>query len=330
MPLRNATLRQLRVFEAVARHLSYSRAAAELHLTQPAVSMQVRALEGLAGLPLLEQIGRRTFLTDAGREVLARTRAVAREIATADEALRAMLGTTEGSLTLALVSTAKYLAPPLLAGFLKAHPRVTLKLAVDNREAVLAQLAANEVDFAIMGRPQPGVGLEAAPFARHPHVMIAAPTHPLASRRRVPLARVAAETFIMREPGSGTRGLLERLFAQHGLTINVSMEMASNETIKQAVQAELGVSFLSLDTVGLELAAGRLAVLDVVGLPIVRDWHVVHLAQKRLSPVAAALKTYLIAEGGRLLDVQRGHAAPAHRGARRSAHPARPGRLPRR
>jgi DNA-binding transcriptional LysR family regulator len=306
MPLRNATLRQLKVFEAVARHLSFSRAAEELHLTQPAVSMQVGALEDLAGLPLFEQVRKKTFLTDAGRELLARTRAVAREIAAAEETLGAMRGMTAGHLTIALVSTAKYLTPPLLAGFLKAHPGVTLKLAVDNREAVVAQLAANEVDFAIMGRPPQGMDMIAEPFARHPHVMIAAPSHPLAGRRRVALARVAAETFIMREPGSGTRGLLERLFAQHALPLNVSMEMASNETIKQAVQAEMGVSFLSLDTVGLELAAGRLALLDVSGLPIVRDWHVVHLTPKRLSPVAAALKAFLLAEGARLLDLQRG------------------------
>ena len=313
MALRNATLRQLKVFEAVARHLSFSRAAQELHLTQPAVSMQVKALEDLAGLPLFEQLRRKTYLTDAGRELLSRTRAVTREIAAAEEALGAMRGTTEGRVTIALVSTAKYLTPPLLAGFLKAHPRVTLKLAVDNREAVVAKLAANDVDFAIMGTPPQGRGMVAAPFARHPHVMIAAPTHPLAGRRRIPLARVAAETFIIREPGSGTRGLLERLFAGAGLPLNVSMEMASNETIKQAVQAEMGVSFLSLDTVGLEVAARRLTVLDVAGLPIVRDWHVVHLADKRLSPVAAATKAYLLAEGGRLLDRQRAAEAPSAR-----------------
>ena len=306
MPIRHSTLRQLKVFETVARHLSFSRAAAELHLTQPAVSMQVKNLEAQAGLPLFEQIGRKTFLTDAGRELLTRARAVAREIDAAEAALAALSGATAGHLTIALVSTAKYLAPPLLAPFLKAHPGVTLKLAVDNREAVVRELAANEVDFAIMGRPPQGMDMTAAAFARHPHVMIAAPGHPLARRRRIPLARVAGETFIVREPGSGTRGLLERLFAQHALPLNVSMEMASNETIKQAVQAEMGVSFLSLDTVGLELAAGRLVVLSVVGLPILRDWHVVHPVTKRLSPVAAALKTFLVAEGAAILDRQRG------------------------
>ena len=301
MPLHHATLRQLRVFEAVARHLSFSRAAEELHLTQPAVSMQVKALEAQAGLALVEQIGRRIYLTAAGRELHSRAQAIARELGAADAALSAMRGLTQGPLTIALVSTAKYVAPPLLRRFLKAHPGVTLRLDVDNREKVITALAANAVDLAIMGRPPQNLETVAEPFAPHPHAIVAAPSHRLARRRRVPLERVARETFIIREPGSGTRGLLERLFAEHGLALQVSMEMASNETIKQAVAAEMGISFLSLHTVGLELATRTLVLLDVAGLPIVRDWYVVHLAQKRLSPVAAALKAYLLAEGTREL-----------------------------
>jgi DNA-binding transcriptional LysR family regulator len=301
MPLHHATLRQLRVFEAVARHLSFSRAAEALHLTQPAVSMQVKALEAQAGLALVEQIGKRIHLTAAGRELQLRAQAIARELGAADAALSAMRGLTRGPLTIALVSTAKYVAPPLLGRFLKAHPGVTLRLDVDNREKVIAALAANAVDLAIMGRPPHNLETAAEPFARHPHAIVAAPGHPLARRRRVPLERVARETFIIREPGSGTRGLLERLFAEHGLALQVSMEMASNETIKQAVAAEMGISFLSLHTVGLELATRTLVLLDVAGLPIVRDWYVVHLAQKRLSPIAAALKAYLLAEGAREL-----------------------------
>lgn len=301
MPLHHATLRQLRVFEAVARHLSFSRAAEALHLTQPAVSMQVKALEAQAGLALVEQIGKRIHLTAAGRELQLRAQAIARELGAADAALSAMRGLTRGSLTIALVSTAKYVAPPLLGRFLKAHPGVTLRLDVDNRERVIAALAANAVDLAIMGRPPQNLETSAEPFARHPHAIIAAPGHRLAGRRRVPLERLARETFIIREPGSGTRGLLERLFAERGLALQVSMEMASNETIKQAVAAEMGISFLSLHTVGLELATRTLVLLDVAGLPIVRDWYVVHLAQKRLSPVAAALKAYLLAEGAREL-----------------------------
>ena len=315
MPMRHATLRQLRVFEAVARHLSFSRAAAELHLTQPAVSMQVKALEQEAGLALVEQVGKKIHLTEAGRELQARAHAIDRELRAAEEALGAMRGLTRGRLTIGLVSTAKYFVPELLGRFLKAHPGVTVKLEVDNREAIIGLLAANAIDLAIMGRPPQNVDTAAEDFAPHPHVVIASPDHPLAGRRRIPLARLAEETFVIREPGSGTRGLLERLFAEHRLALKVSMEMASNETIKQAVIAGMGVSLLSLHTVGLELATRRLVILEVAGLPIVRKWYVVHLAQKRLSPVAEALKRFLLAEGGRHLAAL---GAPAQDGKART------------
>jgi LysR family transcriptional regulator, low CO2-responsive transcriptional regulator len=301
MSLRHATLRQLRVFEAVARQLSFSRAAAELHLTQPAVSMQVKQLEAQAGLALFERLGKKIFLTEAGEELHQHSRVIAQQLRDADEALAARKGLSQGRLVITMVSTAKYLVPPLLARFLKQHPGVTVKLSANNREVVLKQLAENEVDLAIMGRLPEGMEAVAEPFARHPHVIIAAPDHPLAKKRRIALARLAKETFLIREPGSGTRGLLERLFAEHRLPLNVSMEMASNETIKQAVQAGMGISLLSLHTIELELKARRLAVLDVQGLPIVRDWHVVHLAAKRLSPVAQAFRDFLLSTAGKLV-----------------------------
>ena len=320
MPVRHATVRQLRVFDAVARHLSYSRAAEELHLTQPAVSMQVKALESQAGLALLEQVGKRVYITDAGRVVHARAHTVIRELAEADEALAAMRGLTQGRLPIAAVSTAKYFAPPLLARFLQAHPAVQLELAIDNREAVIAKLAANEVDLAIMGRPPANLDTAAQPFAPHPHVVIAPAGHPLARRRRLGVADLAREPFVVREPGSGTRTLLEKYFADHGLSVPVAMQMASNETIKQAVIAGLGLSFLSRHTLGLELAAGRLVALDVVGLPLLREWHVVHLAPKRLSPVAAACRAFILAEAPRLLaSPEWGGAGSPARAKRRRA-----------
>jgi DNA-binding transcriptional LysR family regulator len=304
MTLRHATLRQLQVFEAVARHLSFSRAAAELHLTQPAVSMQVKLLEEQAGLPLFERLGKKIFLTEAGAELHQHSRVIAQQLRDADEALAARKGLSQGRLVITMVSTAKYFVPPLLARFLEQHPGVTVKLSANNREVVLKQLADNEVDFAIMGRPPQRMDAVAEAFARHPHVVIAAPGHPLARKRRIPLARLAEETFLIREPGSGTRALLERLFAEHHLALNVSMEMASNETIKQAVQAGMGISLLSLHTIGLELEMRRLAILDVQGLPIVRDWHVVRLAAKRLSPVAQAFRAFLLSEAGKLIPVK--------------------------
>ena len=302
--LRHVTLRQLRVFEAVARNLSFARAAEELHLTQPAVSMQVKILEEQAGLPLFERLGKKIFLTEAGAEFHQHSRAISQRLRDAEEALAARKGLSQGRLVITMVSTAKYIAPPLLARFLKKHPGVTVKLSANNREIVLKQLADNEVDFAIMGRPPQRMEAVAEPFARHPHVIIAAPDHPLAGKRRIALARLAKETFLIREPGSGTRGLLERLFSEHRLPLNVSMEMASNETIKQAVQAGMGISFLSLHTIGLELKTRRLAVLHVQGLPIVRDWYVVHLATKRLSPVAQAFKAFLLAEARALMPIR--------------------------
>jgi DNA-binding transcriptional LysR family regulator len=309
MTFKNATLRQLKVFEAVARKLSFSRAAGELHLTQPAVSMQVKLLESQAGLPLFEQIGKRIHLTEAGQELYRRSLAVADELRAAEEALNSLRGLERGHLHIALVSTATYFAPPLLARFLKTHPGVTAKLSVNNRETVLAKLAANEVDLAITGYPPEHLDTVAEAFAPHPHVIVAHPAHALSGKRRVPLKRVAAETFLMREPGSGTRGLLERLFAGHRLPLRVNMEMASNESIKQAVMAEMGIAFLSLHTVGLELTTGRLVTLDVQGLPIVRHWYAVHLAQKRLSPIALALKQFLRQEAGSFLAGW-GHATP--------------------
>jgi DNA-binding transcriptional LysR family regulator len=232
-----------------------------------------------------------------------------------------MRGLTQGRLTIGLVSTAKYFVPELLGRFLKAHPGVTVRLEVDNREAIIGLLAANAIDLAIMGRPPQNVETVAEEFAPHPHVIIAPPDHPLAGKRRIPLERLAEQTFVIREPGSGTRGLLERLFDEHKLALKVSMEMASNETIKQAVIAGMGVSLLSLHIVGLELATRRLAILDVAGLPIVRNWYVVHLAQKRLSPVAEALKGFLLAEGGPHLARLE---APARRSPRTWARRAKP------
>jgi len=226
---------------------------------------------------------------------------VADELRAAEESLNAMRGLERGRLHIALVSTATYFAPPLLARFLKVHPGITVRLAVSNRETVLAQLAANEVDLAITGRPPEHLDALAEAFAPHPHGIVAHPAHTLAGRRRITLARVAGEPFVLREPGSGTRGLLERLFAGHRLPLKVGMEMAGNESIKQAVMAEMGISFLSLHTVTLEIATGRLVMLDVEGLPVRREWYIVHLAQKRLSPVAQALKRFLQQEAGSFL-----------------------------
>jgi DNA-binding transcriptional LysR family regulator len=295
--LRDATLRQLQTFDVAARTLSFSRTSEAVHLSQPAVSMQMKALEELVGVPLFERIGRRLHLTAAGEELARHAREVLRALELADEALAALRGLRGGRIRVAVTSTAKYFAPKLIASFTQRHPEVELRLLVSNREAVVAALEANEVDLAVMGRPPEGLDTVAAAFADHPLVVIAAPDHPLAGRRTVALAALARETFLVREPGSGTRAAMERFFAEHGLEVRVGMEMASNETIKQAVMAGMGLSFISRHTVGLELSTGDLALVHAPGLPVVRTWHVVHLAAKRLSPAADAFKAFLLDEG---------------------------------
>jgi DNA-binding transcriptional LysR family regulator len=304
MSIQRVSLRQLKVFEAAARNRSFSKAAQLLHLTQPGVSMHIKELESNAGLPLFERIGKKLHVTEAGQELLARVREILRSLKDAEEALDGLKGLKRGRINLAVVSTAKYFAPRLLARFGKDFPELEIRLAVNNRDSVIEQLLANEVDLAIMGRSPQTLDAVAEPFAQNPHVIIAAPTHPLAGVRRIPIDRVARETFIVREPGSGTRLATQQFFEERRLSFRVAMEMASNETIKQAVMAGMGVSFISRHTLDLELQTGRLVVLDVSGTPVIRQWHVAHLAKKRLSPTAAAFKRFVLSQGKYLLRAQ--------------------------
>jgi DNA-binding transcriptional LysR family regulator len=292
----------MRVFAAVARNLSFTRAARELHLTQPAISQQVKLLEEDIGMPLFEQIGRKVHLAPAGVELLRYTEQAMELLRQASESLAAMRGLKRGVLKLGAVSTAKYFAPSLLSAFTPAYPEVTIKFEVGNREEIIQQLAANEIDMVIMGRPPRELETVAEPFAKHPLVIIASPTHPLASKRRIRLSQLATEYFLIREEGSGTRASMERVFGEREVPFRVSMEVSSNETIKQAVMANIGLSFISSHTVGLELAAGKLVILDVVGLPIVRDWYVIHLRDKVLAPIPAAFRAFLLEHGARIIQ----------------------------
>ncbi len=302
----HVTFRQLRVFEAVARNLSFSRAAEELHLTQPAVSMQIKQLEENAGLPLFEQLGKKIFLTEAGRELFHYARAIAQQLNEAEAVLTELKGLKRGKLNISVVSTANYFAPQLLAVFCRRHENVTLSLNVANRESMLHQLADNEMDMAIMGQPPEGLDIEAAPFMENPLVVIASPTHPLAREHGISPERLANETFIVREKGSGTRGAMERFFQQHGMTLHTGMEMSTTEAIKQAVQADMGLAVVSLHTIALELETRRLAVLDVVSFPLSRYWYVAHRKGKRLSAVAQAFKEFLVDEAAQVLAGDKG------------------------
>jgi DNA-binding transcriptional LysR family regulator len=299
--MRNITLRQMRVFAAVARYRSFTKAARELHLTQPAISQQIKLLEIEVGLPLLEHVGRQIHLTAAGDELLRYASQVTELLREAGESLAAMRGLKRGVLKLGAVSTAKYFAPSLLSAFAPAYPEVTIRFTVGNREEIIQQLAANETDLVIMGRPPRELTTIAEPFAKHPLVVIASPHHPLAGKRRIPLERLGSENFIIREEGSGTRASMEHVFSKRGVPIRVLMEVSSNETIKQAVMAGMGIGFISIHTVGLELAAGKLVMLNVTGLPLIRDWFVIHMRDKRLSPIAVAFRSFLLEKAATII-----------------------------
>jgi DNA-binding transcriptional LysR family regulator len=285
----------------VARHLSFSRAAEELHLTQPAVSMQVKQLEGQAGLPLTEMIGKKVFLTQAGEEVARHARLIAQQLREAGEAIDALKGVRGGTLSLGVISTAKYFAPRLLAEFRRRQPGIELRLGVYNRETVLRKLSENEIDLAIMGQPPNDFPTVAEAFADHPLVIIAAPEHPLARKKQIDPVLLNEETFLIREPGSGTRATMERYFAEAGVIPRQRMELVSNEALKQAVMADLGLAFISAHTVSLECEVGRLVVLSVTGTPIIRRWYVVQRAEKKLLPVAETFRSFLIAEAPAML-----------------------------
>ncbi|NOZ11533.1 MAG: LysR family transcriptional regulator [Gammaproteobacteria bacterium] len=297
----HVTLRQLQVFEAVARHLSYTQAAQELHLTQPAVSMQIKQLEENIGLALLEQLGKQTFLTEAGREMHHYSRSIAQQLTEASEVIEQLKGMKCGRLVIAVAGTANYFAPRLLAVFSRQYEGVTVSLDVTNRAGLLQHLEDNDSDMVIMGMPPKEMELDAAAFMDNPLVIIAPKDHELANTNNIPLSRLQRETFVVREQGSGTRIAMERFFTENGISITTGMEMSSNEAIKQAVEAGLGLGIVSLHTLELELETQRLVVLNAESFPILRRWYVVHRHGKRLSPVALAFKQFMLTEAGRLL-----------------------------
>lgn len=294
------TLRQLEILEAVARCGSFSRASAELHLTQPAVSMQIKQLEATLGLPLFEHMGKRIELTQAGQKTLRAGAAIGRELANLEQTLADLQGLKGGTLTVSAASTASVFAARLLALFRALHPDVHLSLNVVNRETLLRHLAGNTVDLVLMGKPPDGLDLTARPFMDNPLVVIAATTHPLAGIHGIPLARLLEEPLIGREQGSGTRSALENFLAENALSFIPAMEMNKNEAIKQAVEAGLGLGVVSLHTVQAEIASGQLCVLDVQGFPLKRQWYLVQREGKRLSPAAQAFTELVLTEAERM------------------------------
>lgn len=300
--MKNATLRQLRLFAHAAHTLSFADTARALHLTPPAVSIQLKQLEGHVGTDLFEQIGKRMQLTFAGREMLTHVNAIIDQIRAAEESLRLLQGLEGGELNVGAISAGDHFFPYLLAEFRRRHPGIGLKLRIMNREQLHLALLSGELDLGISGRPPDRADIVGEPFAPHPSVIICHRKHPLAKQARVPLADLKGEPFIVRERGSGTRIAMEETFTKRRVVPVIAMELGSNETIKRAVAAGFGLGFVSAHVIAFDIRAKRLAVVDVEGFPVMRRWHVIERRNRRLPPAAFAFKRMLLAEGAKLIE----------------------------
>ena len=291
------TMRQLQVFEAVARHLSFTRAAEELHLTQPAVSMQVKQLELMIELPLFEQLGKKIHLTAAGNAMVRHSRTMMAHLNEIERDINCLRSIDGGQLKICIASTINYFATRLLVKFHDKYKTVDISLEVTNREELIKRLDANQPDLVLMGQPPPELDVEAEAFMENPLIIIAHGQHPLAHSKNIPITEIADETFVMREPGSGTRTALKRIFHERGVAPKPGIQLSSNETIKQSVEAGLGLAMVSFHTVELELDAGRLVALDVENFPVMRKWYVAYRRGKQLSITAKVFIEFVLHEG---------------------------------
>jgi len=315
--MRNVTIRQLQIFAEAAQRLSFARVAELLHLSPAAVSFQIKQIESMSGFPLFERVGKKVALTEAGSGLLTYAKIILQALHDADKTMQGLNGLTGGHVTLGLVSTAKYIVPHMLARFQASYPGIAISLMDGNRRQIIEALLKGGIDLAVMGRPPPGADVVAEPFAPHPSVIIVAPAHPLAGEKALAPNMLADEPFVVREEGSGTRALLDRFFETAGFAPRIAMTTSSNETIKQAVMAGMGIALISHHTIGLEHGLGLLATLEVDGFPLMRTWFVVHRRNMPLLPVHARLQRFLIEQGQAIIDdLGRGHEeiAPRIRG----------------
>ncbi len=295
--VRDITMKQLRALSAAVQAGTVSGAAKMLHVTPPAVSLQLKQFEQLVGLDLLERNRDGLKPTTAGLEILNATKSIELLLSNCSDSLDSIKGMTKGTVRVGVVSTAKYFAPRALAAFKKLHPEIEMNLQVGNRTETVAALEALEFDFAIMGRPPKQFEVVRAEIGPHPHILIAPPDHRLAGKKNLKPQNLIQEAFLLREQGSGTRALTENLLIEAGASLSIGMEMGSNETIKQAVMAGLGIALISAHTVSVELTEGRLAMLDVEGFPIERNWQIIRRSQKRLMPAGRALWDFMTEHG---------------------------------
>jgi LysR family transcriptional regulator, low CO2-responsive transcriptional regulator len=299
--MKNLTIRQIRIFIAAAKHMSFSRAAEELHVTAPAVSLQIKEMEADIGVSLFARTGRSIELTSAGEYFLLYARRIIVTLKEAGDTMERMKGLDARILKIGLVSTAKYFVPQILGQFKREYPKTQIRIEVRNRQQLVELLREGDIDIAIMGRPPREIDTRVEAFAEHPHVFIASPENPLAGRENITPKALNHFELITREQGSGTRHIMETYLAEHEASPVVTMEMSSNESIKQAVMANLGISFVSLHTIGLELENRQLVILDVQDTPIIRTWHVVALSKRNLSQAAEAFRYFMLEKGGEIL-----------------------------
>ncbi len=290
---RHTTFRQLEIFEAIARLSSFTRASEELFLTQPTVSMQMKKLTEQIGVPLVEQVGKKIHLTPDGQQLALAARQIFDILNHYTMSVADRQGLKQGQLRLMAITTASYFAPRLLGEFSKLYPGIDVSLRVTNKEQVLASIADNLDDLYFVGQPPDDIDVVATPIMDNPIIVLAAPDHPLANKKKIPLGQIAREPWLMREKGSGTRNAIERLFSGHGLNIHPHLELGSNEAIKQAILAGLGISALSRHALTLN-QPDQFAVLDVESFPILRHWYAVYPAGRQLSVVARAFLDYLL------------------------------------
>jgi len=298
----NITIRQLQIFESVAQHLSYTRAAEVLYLTQPAVSMQIKQLENVVGIPLFERMGKSLFLTEAGDELLVYARTISQQLIEVSDVFDELRGSKKGRLNIAVATTASSFSLKLLGEFYKRFPGANITFDVTNRASLLNHLEKNTTDMVIMGQPPEGLDVEAESFMDNPLVVVAPIGHELVGKKNIPLKVLQQETFIMREHGSGTRIAMERFFEESGYSISSVMEISSNEAINEAVVAGLGLGIVSKDTLELKLKMGQLKILDVESFPIMRHWYLVHRKGKRFTALMTAFKNLVQQESKEILN----------------------------
>lgn len=302
MTMKQATLHQLQILEAIAKHGSFTRAAEELDLTQPTVSQQIKRLTQTIGMPLFEQLGKQIYLTAAGQEVLIASAIISEKFAELEIAIDELKGLKQGRINLVASTTAKYFVPRLLGTFRRKHPEIELALHITNQEGVLNRLAKNQDDLYFTGRPPSDLDIELRPILENPLVVVAPSTHHLAGKPNIALKELATEPFIFREAGSGTRLVVEHFLAENRVMVDVVIELSSNEAIKQAIAGGLGISVLSQHSLDLENPNGLLTILNVEGFPIQRHWYVIYPTGKQLSVAAQTFLDFSIAEGKQIIE----------------------------